>query len=97
MVKREDVLKVLEGVVDPEIGINIVDLGLIYGVEVKQDEIKVRMTLTTPACPLANNFVREVEERLREAFKTNVNVELVFDPPWTPERMSKKVRDMVEQ
>jgi len=85
------VLKVLEKVKDPEIGINIVDMGLIYGVEI-DDKIHVKMTLTTPHCPLGSMIVSMAEQELKKAFSKDVEIELVFDPPWTPDRMSEDIK-----
>lgn len=90
---EEKVLDVLRNVIDPEIGLNIVDLGFIYGIDIKGDKVKVRMTLTTPGCPMHSMFVHEVENALKAVFDgVDVEVEIVFDPPWTPERMSKDAR-----
>jgi metal-sulfur cluster biosynthetic enzyme len=92
-VTKERVLEVLKNVIDPEIGINIVDLGFIYGVDIKGKKIHVNMTLTTPGCPMHSMFVHEVENALKAAFDgVDVEVEMVFDPPWTPERMSKDAK-----
>jgi len=92
----EEVRAVLrDRVVDPELGINVVDLGLIYDVEVEENRIVVDMTLTTPACPLAALLPAQVEEVLRERFTGyEVEVNLVWEPRWTPERMSKEAREM---
>lgn len=85
-----------ERVYDPELGINVVDLGLIYDVEVEEGRIVVDMTLTTPACPLAASLPAEVEQALRERFAGyDVEVNLVWEPPWTPERMSAEAREML--
>lgn len=90
---KDEVLKVLRNVMDPEIGMNIVDLGFIYGVDVEGKNVKVRMTLTNPGCPMYSMFTHEVEDALKMAFDgVKVKVELVFDPPWSPERMSKDAR-----
>lgn len=90
---KDGVLKVLRNVMDPEIGMNIVDLGFIYGVDIKGKSVGVRMTLTNPGCPMHSMFTHEVEDALKMAFgDVKVRVELVFDPPWTPERMSKDAR-----
>lgn len=90
----EDVLAVLrDKVIDPELGMNIVDLGLVYDVEVGEGRISVDMTLTTPGCPLAGTIAAQAEQALREAFEGyEVNVNLVFDPPWTPDRMSEEAK-----
>jgi metal-sulfur cluster biosynthetic enzyme len=90
---RDGILKVLRNVIDPEIGINIVDLGFIYGVDISGSNVRVRMTLTNPGCPMHQMFVHEVEDALKATFdNVKVNVELVFDPPWSPERMSKDAK-----
>jgi metal-sulfur cluster biosynthetic enzyme len=85
-------LEKLKEVIDPEIGANIVDLGLIYGVSVNKNKVKVRMTLTSFGCPLGNFLINEVENKLKEAGFKKVDVELTFNPPWTPERMNKELR-----
>jgi metal-sulfur cluster biosynthetic enzyme len=83
----------LREVVDPELGVNVVDLGLIYGVRVEKERILVEMTLTTPACPLAAALPAQVERLLRDKFPDHgVKVGLVWEPHWTPEMMSEDVR-----
>lgn len=91
---KDDVIAALKGVYDPEIPVNIYDLGLIYGVEVEEGgAVRVRMTLTAPACPVAAMLPRQVEERIRALpGVTQAKVDLVWDPPWTPERMSQEAR-----
>jgi len=84
---------VLRGITDPELGINVVDLGLVYGVEVAGKRIRVRMTLTTSTCPFAAALPAQVEEALRAAFAGHeVEVVLVWEPRWSPERMSEDAR-----
>ncbi len=93
VVEERDVLAALRGVLDPELGVNVVDLGLIYGVEVRDDTVVVTMTVTAPGCPLQDvlpRWVREAAERLPGV--RQARVELAFDPPWTPERMSAAAR-----
>jgi metal-sulfur cluster biosynthetic enzyme len=89
---KQKALNALKKVIDPEIGANIVDLGLIYDIKVNEDSINVLMTLTYIACPLGSFLMFEVEDKLKKAGFKNVNVSLTFDPPWTPERMSEKLR-----
>jgi len=89
----DEVRAVLRGVRDPELGINVVDLGLVYGIEVQGLRILVTMTLTTPACPRGSALVGEVERALRGAFVGHeVEVSLVWEPHWTPERMAEDAR-----
>lgn len=84
------VVEVLRTVFDPEIPVNIYDMGLIYGIDVGGDgTVQIRMTLTSPACPVAGSLPGEVEARVRGVDGvSDVKVELVWDPPWTPERLS---------
>lgn len=94
MPTREEVETALRTVVDPEIGINVVDLGLVYGIDVGPDAVRVRMTMTTPACPvgglLRDQASRALKERLPGA--RTVDVELVWDPPWHAGLMSPAAR-----
>ncbi len=74
---------------DPELGISLVDLGLIYGVEVAGKKVGVKMTFTTPACPMVHFLVSSVENAVKKVNGVSeVDVQLVWDPPWTPDRMS---------
>ena len=88
-ITKERVLASIETVTDPELGINVVDLGLIYNVLIEDAKISVDMTLTSPGCPMAAMIASDVELAIREAFETmDVEVSIVWDPPWTPERLS---------
>ena len=96
---REDhCYEVLETCYDPELPVNIVDLGLIYACEVMPmadggSEVVVRMTLTSPGCPMADVLKREIEEKLLDLDGVRgVRIELVFDPPWDPSRMTEAAR-----
>ena len=84
------VIEALQTVYDPEIPVNIYELGLIYGVEVSEDgRAQITMTLTAPACPVAGALVEEVAEKAgRVEGVSTSHVELVWDPPWTPDNMS---------
>lgn len=86
---RAVALETLRDVIDPEVGLNIVDLGLVYGVEVVGAALQVQLTMTTPACPLGEQIQREAEARLQTvAGVEDVTVELVWEPAWTPDRIS---------
>ncbi len=90
---EELALKILGQVYDPELGLDLVNLGLIYGLEVDPPKAWVRMTLTTPGCPLHESMPQAVERALRALPGVEeVRVELTFDPPWTPERLSPEAR-----
>jgi metal-sulfur cluster biosynthetic enzyme len=93
MVRKEDILAKLRKVIDPELGINIVDLGLVYDVSIKNGEVVILMTLTTPYCPVAGIFEQLVEDAVLEIEEVRgVSVKLTFDPPWMPELMSEEVK-----
>ncbi len=84
----------MESVYDPEIPVNIYELGLIYKVDISPSgDVAIEMTLTSPACPVAGELPGEVETRVREVDGVSeVVVELVWDPPWTPDRMTEAAR-----
>ena len=84
----------LRTVIDPEIGINIVDLGLVYGVEIAGGQVRVIMTMTTPACPLGDYLADLVESAIGQRFAgvEDVAVDLVWNPPWDPAMMSDAAR-----
>ena len=87
---REKIEAALKEVIDPEIGINILDLGFIYGIEINDGQVKIKMTLTSPMCPLGGLIIEDIKKRVGSLEGvTAVDVELVFDPPWTPEKMHR--------
>jgi len=90
----KQVLAALKTVNDPEIGTNIVDLGLVYRAERSAEGIEVELTLTAPSCPLSETIVEEARAALQTKFPDvrTIHVELVWDPPWTPDRMSAAAR-----
>lgn len=90
---KSDVMKILENVIDPEIGIDIVNLGFVNDVLVLNKDITVNMTLSTPGCPMVSYIVADVKEQLEKEFKGyNVEVDLDFSEPWTPKKLSKDAR-----
>lgn len=93
----EDILDALRTINDPEIGINIVDLGLVYRAERAADRIDVAITLTAPSCPLGEMIVEEARYALEQRFPDGppVRVELVWEPPWTRDRMSDAARQLI--
>lgn len=94
MISLDEVREKLKEVFDPEIGVNVVDLGLIYGIE-EHDEgnLVVTMTMTTPGCPAHDTISRSVEWSAAQVFGVAmVHVDVVWDPPWTPEMMSDAAR-----
>ncbi len=94
MPTKEEVMEALKEVVDPELGMNVVELGLIYDVAIEGETVKVKMTLTVPGCPLAQLITEYVARRLHEMEGVKyTDVELTFDPPWSPEMMSPEARE----
>jgi metal-sulfur cluster biosynthetic enzyme len=95
LISRCEVVEILRQIVDPETGLNVVETGLIYGIDTRDGRVKVAMTMTTPACPVTGYLTGEIEaalwERLPEA--QAIQVELVWDPPWDPMMMSEDARN----
>lgn len=91
---KEAVITALKTVYDPEIPVNIYDLGLIYAVDIDAvGNANIQMTLTTPGCPVAQTFPQTVEETVKAvAGITDAKVELVWDPPWTQEKMTEAAK-----
>ncbi|KTD08718.1 SUF system Fe-S cluster assembly protein [Legionella jamestowniensis] len=91
---KEAVVAALKTVFDPEIPVNIYDLGLIYDIAINEEQhVHVQMTLTTPGCPVAQTFPGTVEQTVNQVEGVNdCTVELVWDPPWTQDRMTEAAR-----
>lgn len=83
------IYEALKDVIDPEFGLNVVDLGLIYDVSVRPEEVEVTMTLTTPNCPMHEVIVGGVEYTVATATRKPAKITMVWDPAWTPERISE--------
>ncbi len=95
-VTREQVLEALRDVYDPEIPVNVVDLGLVYGLDVKDGNVSVKMTLTFPGCGMGPYIAQQAEWRIAELEGVeDVQVELVFDPPWTPDMISDEGKKLL--
>jgi metal-sulfur cluster biosynthetic enzyme len=90
---KEDVLEALKDVLDPELGINIVDLGLVYEVRIEGDTVHIEYTLTTMGCPIGPLIEQQMEGLLtRVPGVSNVEAEMVLRPPWSPEMMSEEAK-----
>lgn len=89
-------LEALKQVVDPELFVNIVDLGLVYSIQLEADKAQVEMTLTSPACPAGPQLVQQAKMALEklEGIK-EANIKLVLSPPWSPDRMTDEARDQL--
>ncbi len=92
--QEDDARQALRTVEDPEAGMSIVDLGLVYAIHCEPGRVRVEMTMTSPACPAASYLVDEAAAAIRALAPegTDVQVELVWEPPWTPERMSPEAQ-----
>lgn len=90
---RERVLTALRDVIDPELGLDVVELGLVYDVAVDGSDVRVALTMTTAACPLGEHIADQAEARVRGVEGvSHAKVDLVWDPPWSPARMSERAR-----
>ena len=94
LVTEERVRAAIREVIDPELGVNVVDLGLIYGIDVNGGVVRVRMTLTTPSCPLHQSLGTAIAKAVALGVPgvERAEVELVWDPPWSPERITEEGR-----
>jgi len=93
-VTERKVFEILGNIYDPEIPVDIVNLGLVYKVEIKDGEVKILMTMTSPGCPAAGQIVAEAKMLTAEIEGVKkADVEVVWDPPWSPEMMSEAARE----
>lgn len=93
MVTKEQVIEAIKTVIDPHIGVDIYNIGLIYDIKIDNEDVTIKMTLTNPACPMAKSIIGNTKtavEKLEEVKK--VDIDLVFDPPWTPNMLSDDLK-----
>jgi metal-sulfur cluster biosynthetic enzyme len=94
MITEEQVQQALKNVVDPEIGINVVDLGLVYNVDIEGSTVYIDMTLTSPGCPVGPQIIRGAQREVGALEGVEeVDVQLVWSPPWSPDMMSEEAKD----
>ncbi len=94
MLTEDQIMESLHYIIDPEIGINIVDLGLIYNLDISSEKIIVTMTLTTPGCPMHSSMAEGVENAIRHLDdKVRIEVNLVWKPKWTPDMMTDYAKE----
>lgn len=90
---EKDIRNALKGVKDPELGLDLVVLGLVYDIDIDEADVKATISLTSPFCPVAGQIVEDARQAIASVEGVErADVELTFDPPWTPERMSPLVR-----
>lgn len=87
-ITREKVIEVLKTVFDPEIPVNVWDLGLVYDLEATGDDVKITMTLTAPGCPVGPQLAAEIQNKLQSIGAEDVSVTFVWSPPWSTEKVS---------
>lgn len=91
---RERIREALRDVVDPEVGVNVVDLGLVYGIEERDGDVRIALTMTSPTCPLHEYLSTHAERAVRRALPNvhSVRVDIVWEPPWRPDMMTEETR-----
>ena len=94
-VTEDEVLSALKQCYDPEIPVNIVDLGLIYEVQAATDSVHVKMSVTSPACPSGATIAEDIKHKLSDAGFPNPNVQIVMEPAWSPQRISEAGRKVL--
>lgn len=93
MLSEEQIRTALTNVIDPEIGFNIVDMGLVYKIDIHENNIIITMTLTTPGCPMHNSITDWAEKEIKNLDPLlDVKINLVWQPPWTPNMMNSNLR-----
>ena len=89
---EDNIVEALKNIMDPELPVSIVDLGLIYNVETADNNINIKMTLTTPGCSMGSAISRQIENTLYALGAKNVIIEILWDPPWNPNMMSDEAK-----
>ena len=96
--EKDKILDRLKEVIDPELGVDIVNLGLIYSVEIDDSDIRILMTMTTPSCPMHAYLTKQTEDIVKQLYPwINVEIKLVWDPPWDANMMSDEAKRMFGQ
>ena len=96
MINKNNIIEILKQCHDPEIPIDLWNLGLIYSIKIKKYKINIRMTLTTPGCTMGGYMAEDITKKIKDLDKNyDVQVDVTFDPPWEPTMMSDKGREML--
>ena len=95
---KQRIIEILETIIDPELGVDVYNLGLVYNIDVIDDKhVKITMTLTTPFCPLASIITLMIIDQLKEKLRIDADIDITYDPPWTPLRMTEKGRQLFKE
>ncbi|MEM4869186.1 MAG: metal-sulfur cluster assembly factor [Desulfurococcaceae archaeon] len=95
---KQRIVEILETIIDPELGVDVYNLGLVYNIDVIDDKhVKITMTLTTPFCPLASIIPLMIIDQLKEKLRIDADIDITYDPPWTPLRMTEKGRRLFKE
>jgi metal-sulfur cluster biosynthetic enzyme len=91
---EQSIQDILRQVIDPEVGENIVDLGLVYGIEIEGNVANIKLTLTSQACPMGEMLLDDIDATLTQQLSTDIeyDIQMVWEPPWHPDRMSAKAK-----
>lgn len=93
MIKKDDVTNALKNCYDPEIPVNIIDLGLVYDIKISDGKVHVKMTLTSPGCPMSGSIVDQVKQEVMKIKGVKeVDVDMVWEPPWGPDKMTEEAK-----
>ncbi len=95
---KEKIIEVLKTVYDPEIPVNVYDLGLVYDIKVEDKKAHILMTLTAPGCPIYHLIKQDIEKKVKELEEIDeCNVEFTFDPPWSPEKITEQGKEALRK
>jgi metal-sulfur cluster biosynthetic enzyme len=96
MLNQDTIYESLKQIYDPEVGISIVDMGLIYGLDIEDNKVSVVMTLTSPGCPAGPQILGQIDSSLKALEGVeDVDIQVVWSPPWTPDMLSEEARDQL--
>jgi metal-sulfur cluster biosynthetic enzyme len=96
MLNQDTMYESLKQIYDPEVGVNIVDMGLIYSLDIEENKVNITMTLTSPGCPAGPQILSQVDSALKALEGVDdVDIKVVWSPPWTPDMLSEEARDQL--
>ncbi len=96
MITKEEITEALKNVLDPELGVDIINLGLVYNIHIDGEHVKITMTLTSPGCPLYATINADLKKALEKIGVKDLELDLTYEPPWTPEKMSEAAKKLFQ-